>query len=135
MAVKIDAQNNCVIDMQYGKERFGGKNVECWINSAKLNEFHEANYSSVEYQQYGGDNTPLIIAIVMPLMKRIHKCVPQSGELIFVDSTSNTEEHNLKVFVLSTSNVAGALPCDLLITSDEKERTLKHGMYIYRPKT
>ena len=127
----------CYICQQYGKERFGGKNGEMLDKlSAKLDEFHEANPdASVEYQQYGGDNTPLIITIVTPLMKRIHKCVPQSGELIFVDSTSNTEEHNLKVFLLCTANVAGALPCGLLITSDEKKSTLKHGMYIYRPKT
>jgi hypothetical protein len=60
--------------------------VKCWINSVKLDEFHEANPdASVEYQQYGGDNNPLIIAIVTPLMKRIHKSVPESGELIFVD--------------------------------------------------
>ncbi len=84
--------------------------------SAKLNDYQEANPdSSVDYQLYGGDNTPLIIAIVTPLMRRIHKYVRQSGELVFVDSTSNTEEHYLKVFLLCTANVAGALPCGLLI--------------------
>ncbi len=103
--------------------------------SAKLNDYQEANPdSSVDYQLYGGDNTPLIIAIVTPLMRRIHKYVRQSGELVFVDSTSNTEEHYLKVFLLCTANVAGALPCGLLITSDEKESKqvegmLKQGMY------
>ena len=90
--------------------------------SAKLDEYKGANQdASVEYQLYGGDNTPLIISIVTPLMKRIHKCVSQSGELMFVDSTSNTEEHNLKVFLLCTANVAGALPYGLMMTSDEKK--------------
>ena len=98
--------------------------------SAKLNEYQEANpESSVDYQLYSSDTTPLIIAIVTPLMKRIHKNVQQSGELIFVDATSNTEEHNLKVFLLCTANVSGTLPCGLIITSDEKESTLKLGMH------
>ena len=60
-------------------------------------------------------------------MKRVHKEIAQSGELVFVDLTSNTEEHNLKVFKLCTHSVAGALPCGILITSDERERTLKKG--------
>ena len=81
--------------------------------------------ASVKYQLYGGDETPLIISIVTPLMKRVHKEIPQSGELIFVDATSNTDEHNLKVFLLCTHNVSGALPCGLAITSDEKESTVK----------
>ena len=57
-------------------------------------------------------------------MKRVYKEIPQYGELVFVDSTSNAEEHNLKVFMMCTQSVAGALPCEILITSDEKE--LKH---------
>ncbi len=108
----------CYIYQQYCKERFGGKNSEMLEKlSAKLNDYQETNpNSSVDYQLYGGDNTLLIIAIVTPLMRRIHKYVRQSWELVFVDSTSNTaEERNLKVFLFCTSNVAGALPCGLLM--------------------
>ena len=76
---------------------------------------------------YGGDGIPLIISVVTPLMKRVHKEVSQSGELVFVDATSNTDEHNLKVFLLCTHNVSGALPCGLVITSDEKESTMKQA--------
>ena len=47
--------------------------------------------ASVKYQLYGGDETPLIVSIVTPLMKQVHKEVPQSGELIFVNATSNTD--------------------------------------------
>ena len=119
----------CYIYHQYAKERFGGKNGEMLEKlSAKFDEFQETNPdASVDYQIYGGNNTPLVIAVVTPLMKRIHKYVPQSGELIFVDST-------LKVFLLCAANVAGALPCGLLITSDEKESALKQSMYTYRHK-
>lgn len=84
------------------------------------------------YQIYEGDNTPLIIAIVTPLMNRVHKEVQQSGEMVFVDATSNTEEHNLKVFLMCTNNVSGALPLGILITSDEQQRTLKQGFEMLR---
>ena len=60
-------------------------------------------------------------------MKRVHKEVPQCGELVFVDATSNTDEHNLNVFLLCTHNVSDALPCGLVITSDEKESTVKQA--------
>ena len=33
--------------------------------------------STVNHQLYEGDETPLIIAIVSPLMKRVHKEIPQ----------------------------------------------------------
>lgn len=75
------------------------------------------------HQLNEGDETPLIIAIVSPLMKRVHREVPHCGEL--VGSTLNTEEHNLKVFIMRTHSVAGALPCGILITTDQKESTLK----------
>lgn len=65
--------------------------------------------------------------VMSPLIKRVHKEIPQCGELVFVDSTSNTEENNLKVFMMCTHSVGEALPCWILITSDEKESTLKKG--------
>ena len=65
-------------------------------------------------------------------MKRVHKEIPQCGELVFIDSTSNTEEHNLKVFMMCTQRVSGALPCGILITSDEKENTLKQGFLMLK---
>ena len=95
----------------------------------KLKDYKKSHPdATVNRQLYEGDETPLIIAIVSPpLMKRVHKEVPQCGELVFVDSTSYTGEHSLKVFMMCTHSVAGALPCGILITSDEKESTLKQG--------
>ena len=37
---------------------------------------------------------------------------------------SNTDENNLKAFVMCTLNVADALPLSILITSDEKTETV-----------
>ncbi|KAI8485675.1 hypothetical protein Bbelb_365090 [Branchiostoma belcheri] len=114
---------------QFGKENYGGKDRQMFAKLVdRLKSYEEANpEASTSYQLYEGDSQPLIIALVTPLMKRVHQEVQQSGELVFIDATSNTEEHNLKVFMLCTHHVAGALPLGMLITSDEKESTLCQG--------
>ena len=48
----------------------------------------------------------------------------QSSELIFVDSSSNMDEHNMHIFILCAHSVAGALPIGVVITSDEQMETL-----------
>ncbi|XP_078686972.1 uncharacterized protein LOC144919399 [Branchiostoma floridae x Branchiostoma belcheri] len=114
---------------QFGKENYGGKDRQMFAKLVeRLKSYEEENpEASTSYQLYEGDSQPLIIALVTPLMKRVHKEVQQSGELVFIDATSNTEEHNLKVFMLCTHHVAGALPLGIVITSDEKEGTLCQG--------
>ena len=67
----------------------------------KLCQYKQTNpEATIDYQLYASDNSPLIVSLVTPLMKRVHKVVEQSRELVFVDSTSNTEEHNLKMCLL-----------------------------------
>ena len=53
--------------------------------------------------------------------------VKQASELVFVDSSSNMEELNLRVFLVVTHSVAGALPLGILIVSDERTSTLVRG--------
>jgi hypothetical protein len=42
------------------------------------------------------------------------------------------EEYNLRVFVVVTHSVCGALPLGIFITSDEKERTLKDALDLFK---
>lgn len=119
---------------QFGKDRFGGQGVKMYERLAeRLEQYKKDNPEATTcHQIYEGDDTPLKIALVTPLMNRVHKEVQQSGELVFVDVTSNTEEHNLRVFVMCTHSVFEALPLGILITSDERERTLKQGFEMLR---
>ena len=119
---------------QFGRERFGGRGGMMFSKLVeRLHDYKRVNPdATTSHQIYEGDHMPLIIAIVTPLMKRVHKEVPQSGELVFINATSNTEEHNLKVFVMCTHSVTGALPLGILITTDERESTLKQGFEILR---
>ena len=88
----------------------------------KVSEYIQANPgATVNYQLYAGVQILLIVTVVTPLIKRAYKDIEQAAELVFIDATSNTEAHNLKVFLVCTYSVVGALPCGLLFTSDEKE--------------
>ena len=52
--------------------------------------------------------------------------------MVFTDSSSNMDEHNLKVFIICTHSVTGALPLGLIITSDEKTTTLASAFTMYK---
>ena len=71
---------------------------------------------------------PMIIAICTPLMSRVHKCIKQAEEVVFCDSTSTLDRFNTSLFILSTSHPTGGIPLAVMITSDEQEETLLHGL-------
>ena len=52
--------------------------------------------------------------------------------MVFTDASSNMEEHDLKVFVLVTHSVVGALPLGIVITSDETTDTLSKAFRMYQ---
>ena len=74
-------RENHYIYGQYNKEKFGGENVEMFEALAeKLGEYKKEHPEALtDYQLYGGNETPLLIAIVTPLMKRVHQNILQSG--------------------------------------------------------
>ena len=58
-------------------------------------------------------------------MARVHKSVPQSKEITFLDSTSSLDRYNLLIFLLSTCHAGGGLPQGVIIVSNEMTSTLK----------
>ena len=66
---------------QYGSQKFGGKNEEMFEKLAEKIELYRTKNkeASIDYQMYGGDAVPLLIAIVTPLMNRVHSEVQQCG--------------------------------------------------------
>ena len=119
---------------KFVKDKFGGHDNRMFDKLEESLLIYKETHpqSRIKYQMFDGDHQPLIIAIVTPLMLRVHHKIKQSSELVFVDSTSNCEEHNLKIFLFCTHSVAGALPLGFLITSDEKEETLKQGFSFFK---
>ena len=69
------------------------------------------------------DDLPRILAMCTPLMSRVHKYAQQSGELVFIDSSSSFDDYNNPMFVISTSSAAGGLPLGV-VTSGESSSTI-----------
>ena len=77
------------------------------------------------------DDGQLIVAICTPLMHRVHTLHKQSGELCFMDASSNMDRHGCKVFLILTHSSAGGLPVGVLITTSETESTIKAALDLY----
>ena len=64
-----------------------------------------------------------------PLMSRVlHKHIQQSGESVFIDSSSSFDDYNNPRFVVSTSSAAGGSPLGVVVTSDETSSTINTAM-------
>ena len=74
------------------------------------------------------DDQGLILAICTPLMSRVHRYIQQSGELVFIDSSSSFDDYNNPMFVISTSSSAGGLPLGVVVTSGESSSTINSAM-------
>ena len=72
------------------------------------------------------------VAVATPLMTRVREHIRASSELVFMDSTSNLDELNLKLFLMCTHSPAGGLPLAIFITSNETEETLKMALALVK---
>ena len=84
-------------------------------------------YASVE--QAEGQT---IVVIVDPFMRRVHQNVPQAGDVLLMDATSNLDRSDTKLFHLMTPAAVGALPLGTIITSREDEKTIQKGLEILK---
>ena len=74
----------------------------------------------------------MIIAICSPFMKRVHKTVHQSGELVFVDASGGVDRFNCRIFILLTHSCAGGLPLGCFITRSESEDVITAGLLLLK---
>ena len=65
-----------------------------------LNRARE-EFPNLTYTVYEEGNH-LLVSIVTTLMHRVHKQIAESGELVFVYSSSDMEEYNLMIFFMLT---------------------------------
>ena len=63
-----------------------------------------------------------------PLLLRVHKLIPQSGELVRIDTSNNLDRNDSKLFHLMCPSVIGALPVPVIITTQEDSETIKFGL-------
>lgn len=66
-----------------------------------------------------------IVAVCDPLSQRVHKLLPQAGDIVYVDATSNLDRQDSKLVKFMTCSPAGGLPLGFVITPSESEPVLK----------
>ncbi|XP_071484474.1 uncharacterized protein [Diadema antillarum] len=77
------------------------------------------------------EDNQVIAAICTPLMQRVHRLHKYSGELCFMDASSNMDRHNCKVFMLLTHSCVGGLPIGVLITTAETQPTITAALRLF----
>ena len=113
----------------FTKDMFGSCDVESMFEmlETKLNLLKQES-SDYTFKLLKFDEKlcqPFILVVITPLMKRVHQMIANAKDLVFIDSSSNVEEFNLRVFIIVIHSVCGALPLGIIITSDEQLDTLK----------
>ena len=78
------------------------------------------------------DSGETVIAIVDPFMHRVHTTVPQSGEIIMIDATSNLDRTDSKLFHLVCPTAVGALPLAEIITTREDGPTVLFALELLK---
>jgi len=73
------------------------------------------------------DDKDMGIAILTPLMSRVHAHVPQAAEILFVDTTSHVDTMNTSVTIMLTWTSSGALPLGVLLTDSQTDRAYRQG--------
>ena len=66
----------------------------------------------------------MCIAICDPLQRRVHKLIPQSGEVMMMDN-SNVDNSDTKIVHLMCLSSAGGLPLATLVTT-RKDKVLSY---------
>ena len=73
-----------------------------------------------------------VVAVVNKFMRRVHSKIPQSGDLIFMDCTSNLDRNDLKLFNLFCPSSIGGLPVAQLITTREDTATITSALNLLK---
>ena len=76
-------------------------------------------------------NKAIVIAVCTPLMKRVHRMIKHSSEMVFFDSGGHMDRENTRVFLLLTHSAAGGLPIGVLMLSNEQNETISCALRLY----
>ena len=72
------------------------------------------------------------MVIIDAFMRRVHTNVPQSGDLLIMDATSNLDRSDTKLFNILCPSAIGGLPVGKLIVTREDEKTITHALKIHQ---
>nr|XP_054755233.1 uncharacterized protein LOC129261196 [Lytechinus pictus] len=87
----------------------------------------------VKLSLVGPGGSQAAIAIVTPLMRRVHKLIKHSGEVVFIDTacTGNMDRQGCRVYSLLTHSCCGGLPLGVLVTTSDSTETMTEALNLY----
>ena len=110
---------------EFVKKAFGKINSPEAFEKAtqKVQEYNERNGDTLCVIEQMEDNT--IVAVCDNLSRRVHEILPQAGDIVYVDATSNLDRQDSKLIKLMTCSPAGGLPLGFVITHSESQKSLE----------
>ena len=72
------------------------------------------------------------VVICDPFMHRVHAMVPQSGELVLIDATSNLDRNDTKLIHIVCPSPIGSLPLADIVVTREDTNTLKFAFELLK---
>ena len=73
-----------------------------------------------------------VVVITDPFMHRVHATIPQCGEVVFIDATSNLDRNDTKLFHLMCPSVVGGLPLAEILTTREDTGTIMFALELLK---
>jgi len=84
----------------------------------------------IAYESATGDSDDWAVAVCTPLMKRVHRLVPQAGDVVMVDVGPPVDKRRrCRVVVLVTSSSVGGLPLGVVAASTDTRLTRAVQLY------
>ena len=100
----------------------------------KLNYVHNHSIISADAKRYRPikmqqlESGEIVVAICDKFCRRVHENVPQAGDIVLMDATSNLDRHDTKLFHLVCPTPAGGLPLGNILTSKGDAETINAGI-------
>ncbi|CAG0884231.1 unnamed protein product [Darwinula stevensoni] len=74
----------------------------------------------------------MLVTLCSPLMRRAHQFLPQSQELVFIDSSGGVDRSGCRIFLILTHSPAGGVPLGALITTSESEKVISEALVLWK---
>ena len=88
----------------------------------------DQKYAAIEQTEEG----ETIVVIIDRFMRRVHSMVPQSGDMVIIDATSNIDRSDTKLFHLMCPSAIGGLPVGTIVVTREDEETIYRSLKLYQ---
>ena len=141
--------NRRVVPDYFWPHKFFAKWIEDKIGSfggvdgfQKLKTFEDFDKKNQEIEKLPGDQKyaaieqtdegKTIVVIIDRLMRRVHSMVPQSGDMVIMDATSNIDRSDTKLFHLMCPSAIGGLPVGTIVVTREDEETIYRSLKLYQ---